>query len=89
MCGLYLSKHVGQFIGDDLVINQLLAESLPSVGEFHRFLIANSCESCGLYHVQEPLVIEVLHDVEESFPLLANQILLWHSHIIENHEGCA
>mmetsp|Transcript_16822 Transcript_16822/g.42961 ORF Transcript_16822/g.42961 Transcript_16822/m.42961 type:complete len:281 (-) Transcript_16822:321-1163(-) len=83
--GLDLHCHVGHFVTQHLVLNELLPKRLPFAGPHDGFLQASSRAAECADGDHEPLVVEVVHDVQEAVVLLSNEMRLGHAHILKMH----
>merc|ERR1719321_648658 len=87
--GLDLTRHLCEFPSDDRVVNELLAEGLALICELQAFLETNAGEAVGHPADEEALVVEILHDVLEPFPLFTDQVRCRNLHVAEGDEGGA
>src|SRR6266851_2146545 len=81
--GVDAHRHVDQAMAYDLVGDQRFSEGMALAGIGDRLVEADLGIAAGAGRHAEPLLVEVQHDADEAFVLLADQVVDRHPHIVE------
>jgi hypothetical protein len=80
-------RHLGQLVPDHLALGQLAAESLPLAGPLQGQVEAAAGNRITVDGKPQPLRLEVPHQLQESGPLPADQVLGRHPGVLEGELG--
>ena len=86
---LYVPTDCSEFVGNDLVGNEGLAERVALVCVVERFAQTRSRFSVAAYAHDVAFFVEVGHDDAEAFIFLANKVGYRDADIVHLHEACA
>ena len=80
---MHARLHAGEFEGDVLVGSDGATEHIAALGVAHRLVEAALGRSGAQRGESDASLVEGLHEVCEPAATLAEQVGLWHAHVVE------